>query len=62
MYPNPAKDHVTIEMTDGVMPKYVKFYDINGKVVLRVATEGRLIIRINFHLMSGRYIVNLEDN
>jgi hypothetical protein len=62
MYPNPAKDHITIETVDGVMPKYVKFYDMNGRLVLKVATEGRTLVRIEFHLKPGSYIVNLEDN
>lgn len=61
MYPNPAKDHVTIEVKEGVLPKYVKIYDTNGRLVQKVFTEGRMIIRVELRLRSGSYIIYLED-
>jgi hypothetical protein len=61
MYPNPARDHLTIEIKGGEITKYIKIYDMNGRLVQIEATMGRNVVRFNLHLKTGRYVVNLED-
>lgn len=61
MYPNPAKDHLTVEIKAGEMPKYIKIYDMNGRLVQIEETRGSNVVRFNLHLKSGSYVVNLED-
>jgi hypothetical protein len=61
MYPNPARDHVTIEVKEGVLPKYVKIYDMNGRLVQKELTQGKMTVRIELRLKRGNYIVKLED-
>ena len=61
MYPNPAKDHLTIEIKGDDVPKYIKIYDMNGRLVQKEETRGSNVVRINLHLKAGRYVVNIED-
>jgi hypothetical protein len=61
MYPNPAKDHITIEVKEGVLPKYVKIYDMNGKLVQKDLIQGKMMVRVELNLRPGNYIVKLED-
>jgi hypothetical protein len=53
MYPNPAKE--------GVLPKYVKIYDMNGKLVQKDLIQGKMMVRVELNLRPGNYIVKLED-
>ena len=61
MYPNPAKDHLTVEIKDTIVPKYIKIYDMNGRLMQIEPTWGRNVVRFDLHLKRGSYIVNLEE-
>jgi Secretion system C-terminal sorting domain len=61
MYPNPARDHVTIDIKDGELAKYIKIYDMNGRLVQEESIDGRALIQMNLHLRPGSYVVFLED-
>lgn len=62
MYPNPAKDHVTVEVTDGELPQYFRIYNMQGECVAeKYIGKGMMALRIEIHLRPGMYIVYLED-
>jgi hypothetical protein len=61
MYPNPAKDHLIVEIKEGKVPKYIKIYDMNGRLMQIEPTWGRNTVRFYLHLKRGSYVVNLED-
>jgi hypothetical protein len=61
MYPNPAKDHITIEIKEGVLPKYVNIYDMNGRLVQKKLTKGQMTVVVGLSLKPGSYIVKLEE-
>jgi hypothetical protein len=61
MYPNPAKDHITIEIKDGDFAKYVNIYNMNGILVQKEFIKGQSVIRVELHLRPGSYIVKLEE-
>jgi hypothetical protein len=62
MYPNPAKDHFTVEVQEGFLPQYIEIYDMNGKLVHReLIGKGVTSKMIYVHLKAGAYVVYLED-
>ena len=61
MYPNPAKDHIIVEVQDGVLPKYIVIYNMNGVLVQKEFVEGQMSVMIQLRLRPGMYIVYLED-
>ena len=62
MYPNPARDHITIKTNEGELLPYVKIYDMQGRLrqTFTIGT-GQMSVQINFHLSPGKYIVYLTN-
>ena len=62
MYPNPARDHITLEATEGVLPAYVYIYDLQGRLALKkfIGTDLE-IAYVEFSLPKGTYVVYLKD-
>jgi hypothetical protein len=62
MYPNPAKDHFTVEAEDGELLPYVRIYDMQGRLMqqeyIGTGVSSKLIY---IHLKPGKYIVYLDD-
>ena len=60
--PNPAKTYFTIKLVSGVLPSYVKIYNMNDKLVLqKYIGNGVTSIVINIHLNIGKYVVCLDN-
>jgi Secretion system C-terminal sorting domain len=62
MYPNPARDHITIKTDEGELLPYVKIYDMQGRLrdEIYIGT-GQMSVEINLRLPSGKYIVYLTN-
>lgn len=62
MYPNPARDHITLEAAEGVLPPYVYIYDMQGRLALKkfIGTDTELVV-VEFNLPQGTYIVYLKE-
>ena len=62
MYPNPARDHITIKTDEGELLPYVKIYDMQGRLRDEVYIgTGQMSVYINLRLPSGKYIVYLTN-
>jgi hypothetical protein len=62
MYPNPAKEYVNIHANSGTLPRFIRIYDNNGRLVLkRDIGKEQTNVRIDLSLKPGTYIVKLED-
>ena len=62
MYPNPCKTYFNIETKTGILPAYIKIYDMNGRKVLeKHIGEEQMFVRIEIMFRPGSYIVYLED-
>ena len=62
MYPNPAKDHITLKVNEGELLQYVKIYDMYGRFV-EVFNIGTVqtSVQISLHLSPGKYVVYLTN-
>lgn len=60
-YPNPVKDHLTINLVDGPEKVYLNAYDMNGKEVLSAPMIGSQKI-LDFSLFSrGVYTIQISS-
>ncbi len=63
IYPNPSKNEVYIEKTDGDFPIEITIFDINGKKLWNQKAEDILKNTINTSfLTSGLYLMNIKTN
>jgi glucose/arabinose dehydrogenase len=63
IYPNPSKDEVYIEKTDGNFPIEITIFDLNGKKLWNQKTENVYKNTINTtFLSSGLYLMNIKTN
>ena len=62
MYPNPAKDHITLKVNEGELLQYVKIYDMQGRLrqTFTIVT-GQMSVQISLHLSPGEYVVYLTN-
>ena len=62
MYPNPARDHFFVEVKDGTLQRYLRIYDMQGRLLQTeyIGSEQK-IVRIDVDLPSGMYVVKMED-
>lgn len=61
MYPNPARDHITLKALQGVLDPWVRIYDMRGvRVFEKYIGKEMTEVTIEFNLKQGMYIVNLE--
>ncbi len=63
VYPNPAKDFVTVEINGDLEIAYIALYDINGRLVetCHGASQQTGTFRLNvIHLPAGTYILHIK--
>jgi hypothetical protein len=64
-YPNPIRSdgNLTIESTSGYLPRIVKVYDMNGRLVMRkdVGNYNKSIVISFLRLKHGSYIIVLDS-
>ena len=60
IYPNPAKDHINIDMGSNlVMPETVTICDMSGSILLeKIITKDMRFLHIPLDLVDGMYICN----
>jgi len=61
IYPNPAKDKITIEISDGNSVNNIEIFDISGKLIL----SQTILMKNNFGISSlepGIYIIKVSGN
>jgi Secretion system C-terminal sorting domain len=61
IYPNPAKDQLTVDLPPSVSAATLTLFDILGRAVRRVKGTGRVNIQRGT-LESGVYLVKIEDD
>ena len=59
VYPNPASDYITLKMEDASAPiRYVRLYDLAGRLVRSVDQLNARDLRIDLHSLSaGSYLL-----
>ncbi|WP_310557224.1 PQQ-dependent sugar dehydrogenase [Flavobacterium sp.] len=63
IYPNPSKNQVYVEKSEGSFPTEVTIFDLNGKIIAQQKTENIQKNTINTGaLASGFYLMNIKDN
>jgi len=66
IYPNPAKDNISIYFNDfeGNNPVDVSIFNINGKLIMHkvINDENHITIKINKFLTSGMYFIRVQSN
>lgn len=58
LYPNPASTHLTVSLTNGTKPKFVKITDIRGSTLLMTTASDKVDIAF---LSAGIYFVIAGD-
>ena len=58
-YPNPASDHITIELPPGVKAESIEIYDLGGKLVVYEEVKGHSYTLDVGHLPKGLYITRI---
>jgi len=61
LYPNPAKDYVTIETGANVTGGWLRIVDITGREVTKLQISTSHFLLHTSHLSAGVYIVTLND-
>lgn len=61
LYPNPAREQLTIEMTDAASTYQVEIFDMLGKKVYNTEIQNKGQINVS-SLASGTYLVKLNSN
>lgn len=60
IYPNPAKDFLTIENIDRNLN--LKIYDVSGKLIYETLTSGKSVRVDISHFQKGQYILMIENS
>lgn len=63
IYPNPAKEFVTVEISNGTGDQFLKILSVEGKVMIqRKINSSENQVKINLETWAkGMYIVHIED-
>jgi hypothetical protein len=59
VYPNPAKDFITIEITESNNDGMITLFDLTGKQIYKALLNKHQIVPIN-DLNNGMYLVKIE--
>jgi len=61
IYPNPAKDELTIDFNGVTLKREIKIYDINGKQISSLEIFDSIIKLPTQYLKNGIYIISIID-
>lgn len=61
LFPNPAYDHVVIEVPDGISISTINMTDITGKVLMQIKKPEVPVVLQIADLKSGLYFIKIES-